>query len=188
MQTATKTGTEITLTAKLSQLDRPVVRASFRHPKAGQIAFDLAGFGTVQGRTGAFGRFNRQTIVLSIPRADYDAVLTEAKAIITDAIEQIKSGATRIELSWSEGSPLSGWMTTTKFASRLLIDLGIARDVDGWGTLVSDAAVKTLGESFTFAEAAKLAPAPKPEPKTAPRGPGFCPRCHTYCFGDCSAD
>jgi len=153
MKTTTTTGIEVTLTAKLGYLDRPTVHASFAHPKAGQVEVDLQGYGKIQGKDAAYGDFRGQTVALMIPQADYDAVQAGADSIIETAIGAIRSGATRIELRWSEGSPLSGYVTVTKFASQLLRDLKIARDISGWGCLVDEKAAKALGESFTYAEA-----------------------------------
>jgi len=180
MKITTKTGTKVTLTAKLGYLNRPTVRASFRHPKAGQIELDLSGY----GKNGAHGVFRGQCVLLTIPRADYDAAMAKARELIDAEITKIRTGETRIELSRWEGSPLSGWITTTRFAAPLLKELGIARDMLGWGCLVDAKAAEVLGESFTFAEAANYASSRGTAP-TQSSGPAPCPHCETYCCGDC---
>lgn len=70
----------------------------------------------------------------------------------TDEKEAIRSGDTPITLKYHDGEHLSGFMAFGPAAS-LLKSIGLARDVDGWGTLVDAESVKALGETFTFRQA-----------------------------------
>jgi len=152
--TETQTGTEVTLTPVLGYLDHPVVRASFTHPKVGHIVMDLAGWDTIKGQEAAFAHHNTYGLIaLTIPQKDYNAALAAAKQIITTEISRIKNNEIKIELYWKEGEPLSGYMVKTKHAADLLKDLGIAKDVSGWGVMVERDAAESLGNTFEYRDA-----------------------------------
>lgn len=83
----------------------------------------------------------------------------------TKEIEDIKAGKLSIHVSYYDGEYLSGY-AITGLAANLLVSLGLAKWVNGWGYLVSDKAVKVLGTEFTYPEAAQFA-RPRLEEKEA---------------------
>lgn len=68
----------------------------------------------------------------------------------------ILSGEKKIEVRFHDGEYLTGYQVFGE-AAELLKGLGLAKDVRGWGTEVSDELVKALGESFTYRQAAEFA-------------------------------
>lgn len=63
--------------------------------------------------------------------------------------EQFIKGYKNFELDYHDGEYLSGY-TTYGEAAEMLIELGLAKSVANWGTLVDDRLVKALGKSFTY--------------------------------------
>lgn len=63
--------------------------------------------------------------------------------------EQFINGYKNFELSFTDGEYLSGY-TIYGEAAEMLIELGLAKSVANWGTLVDDRLVKALGKSFTY--------------------------------------
>lgn len=63
--------------------------------------------------------------------------------------EQFINGYKNFELSFTDGEYLSGY-TIYGEAAEMLIELGLAKSVTNWGTLVDDRLVKALGKSFTY--------------------------------------
>ena len=90
----------------------------------------------------------------------------------------IEAGETPIELHYYDGEYLSGYMVFGH-AAKLLVDIGIASEVNGWGTHVSDSAVNALGTRFTYPAAveytrpAREAEAAKKAAKEAERNAKF---------------
>ncbi|HZK18929.1 MAG TPA: hypothetical protein VFD15_06400 [Clostridia bacterium] len=67
-------------------------------------------------------------------------------------INDIKTGKTKITVHYKDGNILTGY-SVFGHEAELLVEIGAARDVAGWGTCVNDDLVKALGETFTYAEA-----------------------------------
>lgn len=72
------------------------------------------------------------------------------------AREQYIKGHKNFELSFTDGEYLSGY-TIYGEAAEMLIELGLAKSVANWGTLVSDQLVKELGKSFSYNDLIKYA-------------------------------
>lgn len=73
-----------------------------------------------------------------------------------EEIRAMKAGELKITLHYHDGEYLSGYEVFGA-AADLLEELGLAQYVDGWGYHVADAAVKTLGEEFTYLQAVEYA-------------------------------
>lgn len=67
-------------------------------------------------------------------------------------LQDIKAGQKKITLDYHDGEYLSGY-TLAGQPARLLEELGIAKYVSGWGTLVEDKTVEMLGKEFTYQQA-----------------------------------
>ena len=80
----------------------------------------------------------------------------EKKAAEQRTIDDLKAGRTLIEARYYDGEYLSGHSVAGHEAD-LLIELGLAHPVSGWGTLVNREVIDALGEKFTYAQAALLA-------------------------------
>lgn len=155
--TRTASGVEVTLEGQ-EYCGRPVVRASCTAPKVGAIDFLAAGYGSPRGSKvrGLLGYHGSQQICLTVPEADYEAALAEARAIGERELADLREGRAPIAVRYHDGEYLSGWQAFGR-AGKLLVGLGLAKDVDGWGTHVEASAVTALGESFTYAAAAEYA-------------------------------
>ncbi len=89
----------------------------------------------------------------------YEAESTEYKTAMAEYLAEVKralvDGSLPITLNWRHGSPLSGYVVggdyhVSNAAEDLLASVGMTEDISGWGTMVSDAMAKALGESFTW--------------------------------------
>lgn len=75
----------------------------------------------------------------------------------TEELDNIVSGKTLIKVTYHDGEYLSGWKIYNDKAADLLIELGLAHEVSGWGTSVNDDAVEALSEEFTYQQAEEYA-------------------------------
>lgn len=71
-------------------------------------------------------------------------------------INDIKTGKQPIKARYHDGEYLSGYIVFGR-AADLLIEIGLARYVAGWGVLLERSVVDALGESFTYPQAYELA-------------------------------
>ena len=104
---------------------------------------------------------------VSLPDADYMALASEIEAINSDIAaeaeahaEAIRTGKASITAKWEDGDYLSGYAVYDKIARQELIRLGVAKDVDGWGTIIDSQLIEALGTEFTI---------PQVETFTAPK-------------------
>ena len=79
------------------------------------------------------------------------------QAQVAMAEDNIRSGRVPIELTYHDGEYLQGHTCHDRLSAKLLVDLGLAREVDGWGIHVSSKLVEAVGESFTYQQAADFA-------------------------------
>jgi len=91
-------------------------------------------------------------IVQEAKRAEEAAAAAAKKA----ELEAIVSGATTIDVDYYDGEYLSGY-TVHGPAAKLLCELGLAKEVSGWGVHVESNVIDTLGKSFTYPQAIELA-------------------------------
>lgn len=86
-----------------------------------------------------------------------EARVEEAKRRAEEAIRQeeeaIRSGVALISLRYSEGEYLSGWRVESQIGAELLITLGLAQEVEGWGIYVPPRVVQALGENISYPQA-----------------------------------
>lgn len=99
--------------------------------------------------------------------------------------------AQRFKLTFRAGEALRGY-AVTEGDPQLLVDLGIAKFVTDWGFYVTDKVAGHLGKEFSLSMAKHYAEVmgtnkPKGEPIPAMTNPP-CPRCGTWCYGDCTAN
>ena len=80
----------------------------------------------------------------------------EEKAKQLKELNDIKNGKIAIEVKFHDGEYLSGHTLHGKQAE-LLVELGLARYVDGWGYLANNGVVEALGETFTYSQAVEFA-------------------------------
>ena len=85
-----------------------------------------------------------------------DDFKNEEEAKQEQELNDIKNGKITIEVKFHDGEYLSGHTLHGKQA-KLLVELGLARYVDGWGYLVNEGVVKALGETFTYSQAVEFA-------------------------------
>jgi len=153
IETRTQSGTVVTLEGT-EYCGAPVVRCRCV-AQGRQVDFLASGFGS-PGRNGdvrgILGWQGNQQVCLTVPEADYERGMAEARAIGEREMADLREGRTPIVVRWQEGSPLSGYTTSAR-AAQLLAGLGLASSVAGWGYLVSREVVETLGTSFAFEEA-----------------------------------
>ena len=164
LQTRTKTGTKITLESSIREYLGdfiPAVKVSGSHPKIGKFSFE----GTWSIHSAAItGSVNGTRLGVAVPKADYQTVLEAAKKdaieIAAKRLDAIKTGTEKITVKIHHGEILSGYIVIGKnhdAATVLLKEIGLAKDVLGWGTCVSEDAIKALGEEFTYAQALEFA-------------------------------
>jgi glycerophosphoryl diester phosphodiesterase len=79
-------------------------------------------------------------------KAEKEKIAATQKAAL---IESIKNGSTKIEMKWYEGEILSGYMALGESAD-LLVEIGAAKWVEGWGYLIESNIVEALGENMTY--------------------------------------
>ena len=114
------------------------------------------------------GKGFNHDVILGFPADVDEKIMAEIEKINTDRAEQkrlyienIKNGKIPIKVIYHEGSPLSGHMTSynekdkSNEIDKLLKELGLAKDISGWGTIVDADFVKKVGETFTLSQAKK---------------------------------
>ena len=74
-----------------------------------------------------------------------------------EELDNLMTGKTTIKATYHDGEYLSGWKVYNEKAADLLVELGLAHEVSGWGTSVNDDVVEVLGEEFTYQQAAEYA-------------------------------
>lgn len=88
-------------------------------------------------------------------RALVDAKMEEERRILREKeaaeIAAIKNGEKTIKLGYYDGEYLSSH-TAHGVAASLLISLGVAKDISGWGVSVDSRLVAALGTEFTYAQ------------------------------------
>jgi hypothetical protein len=156
IKSVTKSGNEVVLTGTECR-DMPTVRVEFTHPTLGPKSFESSSYGPAPGgNEGILGCVGSQRVCITVPRADFDAAMAEARAIGEREVADLKSGAAKIRLHHQDGEYLSGYAVHGRGAE-VLLGLGLVKPVDGWGYLASDALAKALGEEFTYQQAAEFA-------------------------------
>lgn len=153
----TKTGVAVRLTG-VEYLGNPTVRVELEHPQLGKMRFESTTFGKAPNDPSAEGiiGWSGRRVCVTVPRADFEAALAEARAIGEAEVAALTSGITPICLSYHDGEYLSGH-TCYGRAALLLEGLGLAKPVEGWGWHVPAEVVAALGETFTYAQAAEHA-------------------------------
>lgn len=93
-------------------------------------------------------------------KAVRDRMLTEMQAQIhaenVARIEALTSGSKPLDISYHDGECLSGYEARGESAD-LLVPLGLAKYVDGWGYHVDSGLVERLGETITYPQAVEYA-------------------------------
>jgi hypothetical protein len=74
-----------------------------------------------------------------------------------EELNNLMTGKTLIKVVYHDGEYLSGWKIYNEKAADLLVELGLAHKVSGWGISVNDDAVEVLGEEFTYQQAEEYA-------------------------------
>mgnify|MGYP000906729385 FL=1 len=82
---------------------------------------------------------------------------TEKERKDKEEMDSLMSGKTLIKVVYHDGEYLSGWKIYNEKAADILIELGLAHEVSGWGTSVNDDVVEALGEEFTYQQAEEYA-------------------------------
>lgn len=92
-----------------------------------------------------------------------------AKRTIEDVVaaqkKAIETGETKIKARYHDGEYLSGY-EVFGHAAELLIKLGVAKEISGWGCCVDDKLIAAIGEEFGYPEAVAFAQ-PKLDEKKA---------------------
>lgn len=88
--------------------------------------------------------------------AEFDRMAAEKAAEEKAARDRIINGDDKIQTCYHDGEILGGYMVCG-LAAELLSNLGLAKQVQGWGYIVDDATVAALGTEFTYAQAAEYA-------------------------------
>ena len=91
---------------------------------------------------------------LDAAKAEFEAAMAARAAMAED---NIRSGRVPIELTYHDGEYLQGHTCHDRLSAKLLMDLGLAREVSGWGVHVDHTLVTALGESFNYQQAAEFA-------------------------------
>lgn len=72
----------------------------------------------------------------------------QAQKEYEENIRALRADEKMIELTWQQGSPLSGYTTYDDAALEILEELGLIHAVNGWGYLVRSSVVEALGKKF----------------------------------------
>jgi hypothetical protein len=70
-------------------------------------------------------------------------------------LNSLKTGNMPIVARWHDGEYLSGH-EVMGLAARLLVEIGAAEDISGWGTIVNREVIDKLGTEFTFPQVVEL--------------------------------
>lgn len=122
---------------------------------------------------------NGNKMTLKVRVADKPELAAQANAVLAEieatkkaelaakqaANERVESGEESITIRYRDGEILAGY-EAFGHAGQLLIKLGLAEHVSGWGVLVKDEVVKSLGKEFAYPDAVAFA-APAMKEKAA---------------------
>ena len=96
---------------------------------------------------------------VALPPVEYAALASDIEAITTAIAaeaqahaEAIRTGQESITVRWDDGEYLSGYTVSDAVARQELIRLNVAKDVNGWGTLIDSRLIDALGTTFTIPE------------------------------------
>lgn len=67
-------------------------------------------------------------------------------------LEALKNSTKQIEVHYYDGEYLSGHQVFGQ-AKKLLMELGLAKEISGWGCLVDSKFIEAVGEAFTYQQA-----------------------------------
>jgi hypothetical protein len=97
-------------------------------------------------------------IIAELQRREAEKVARRAKEQAEREAEKqaILAGGKNITIEYHDGEYLMGYQVYGQ-AAELLVNLGLAKWVDGWGYHVASHAVKALGEEFTYQQAVECA-------------------------------
>ena len=114
-------------------------------------------------------RARKEEILAIVDEVAARRLASEAAAAqaVLDRTTALQNGAP-FELFYHDGEILSGY-TAYGPDAEMLLNLGIAKEITGWGAYIDSAAVAALGDSFTLAEAQTYM-APLMEKAAAQRG------------------
>jgi len=107
-----------------------------------------------------FGKKLDKNVMLTLPgeikktlEGKFELMKAEKEAAKNLRIENLMHGKEKIIVRYQEGSPLSGWTIYDEEIEKLLKNLGLAKDVDGWGLLIDWQFIAKVGEKFTYSQA-----------------------------------
>lgn len=147
----TKSGIDVSM-----ESDVDGTRITVNHPQAGKIEGRLTHWDKQKGVAYTDAYYKGQKVGLSISKDDYDAAVEDVTTAKQKQVDDIKNGNVLIDLHYHDGEYLSGHSVSGP-AADLLVQLGVAKDVGGWGTHVEHGLVDALGTSFTYQQAADFA-------------------------------
>jgi hypothetical protein len=96
-------------------------------------------------------------------KEEWEARKAAEKAAHEAQKQALRDGKTPIRLRWHDGEILSGYMPADQATSEVLVELGLAKYVEGWGLYVDARTVEALGPEFSFAQASALCDSRKRE-------------------------
>lgn len=76
-------------------------------------------------------------------------LISEKKSKKDAEVNAIKSGEKKIQVTYRDGEYMDGYVTG-RIEEELLEELGLAKYVDGWGTVVDFKLIQALGKEFTY--------------------------------------
>ena len=91
-----------------------------------------------------------QWLIAIAAKRDADAAAKQKE------LDDLRTGAAPIVCTYRDGEYLSGY-TVHGPGADMLVKLGLAKEVSGWGVSVNDEVVKSLGTRFTYPQAAEFA-------------------------------
>lgn len=147
----TKSGLEVELEATTDG-----VSFSVDHPQAGRLTGKLDYWDEDKAIAYTDQRYKGGRVGLSISKSDYDAAMSDKNAAKELELDDIRTGKTPIKVSYRDGEYLSGYWVFGP-AADMLVQLGVAKDVNGWGTEVERVLVDRYGKEFTYQQAEEYA-------------------------------
>lgn len=147
----TKSGLDVELVATADEVTFVV-----DHPQAGRLTGTVDIWDSNKGVAWTSAYTGKQRVGLSISKADYDVAMADKQAAKEAELADIRTGKTPVTVKYHDGEYLSGYEVFGP-AADMLVQLGVAKDVNGWGTEVERGLIDRFGTAFTYQQATEYA-------------------------------
>lgn len=99
-------------------------------------------------------RAAKPEIMAELVRRETEATTRKAaeQTKIAEERRAIRAGEIKIAPSWTSGEYLSGWQVYGEIAEALE-EIGVAKYISGWGSIIDQKIIDALGKEFTYSQA-----------------------------------